>query len=492
MAFFRKKDNSRNKIDNSLQVENSNNDAEKEFDLNIEKILENWDVYHAIREIIANALDEQIITNTDEIKIYKEKNIWHIVDYGRGLNYHHLTQNENEEKLNNDKLIGRFGVGLKDALATLYRHDLKVTISSKFGVITLNEMSKAGFEDIVTLHAKIGEATNKNKVGTDFAIEGCKDEDIEKAKSLFLKFANPKIEEETIYGQVIRKSEENAYIYINGVKVAEEPKFLYSYNITSLTKQIKKALNRERTNVGRTAYSDRIKSILLACKSEIVLDELIEDLQQFNTGLRHDETSWSDVALYVSKKIGERKTNIVFVSSDTTINEQSVVDEMKLRGLKPVVVPENLISKIDEYNEANEEDSSTVVTRDVFVRGLQENKKYNFIDYKNLSNNEKKVWDYKDRILELIGGKPSSVLDIKVSETIYESEFLSETVGLWDALNQWIIIKRSQLSDIRTFSGTLIHECVHAESGYGDVSRNFEMALTDTIGEIAGKIFVNK
>lgn len=36
----------------------------REFDLNIEKILENWEVYHAIREIIANALDEQILTRT--------------------------------------------------------------------------------------------------------------------------------------------------------------------------------------------------------------------------------------------------------------------------------------------------------------------------------------------------------------------------------------------------------------------------------------------
>ena len=36
----------------------------KEFDLNIENILENWEVYHAIREIIANALDEQILTDS--------------------------------------------------------------------------------------------------------------------------------------------------------------------------------------------------------------------------------------------------------------------------------------------------------------------------------------------------------------------------------------------------------------------------------------------
>ena len=39
-----------------------------------------------------------------------------------------------EEKLTNDKLIGRFGVGLKDALATLYRHGIKVQIISKYGV----------------------------------------------------------------------------------------------------------------------------------------------------------------------------------------------------------------------------------------------------------------------------------------------------------------------------------------------------------------------
>ena len=39
------------------------------FDLNIEKILEDWEVCHAVREIIANALDEQILTQSSEINI---------------------------------------------------------------------------------------------------------------------------------------------------------------------------------------------------------------------------------------------------------------------------------------------------------------------------------------------------------------------------------------------------------------------------------------
>ena len=100
----------------------------KQFDLNIEKILENWEAFHAIREIIANALDEQLITNTRDVEILKENSSWVIRDFGRGLKYTNLTQNENQEKLQNPKVIGKFGIGLKDALATFDRKGIKVLI----------------------------------------------------------------------------------------------------------------------------------------------------------------------------------------------------------------------------------------------------------------------------------------------------------------------------------------------------------------------------
>ena len=201
----------------------------REFDLNIEQILESWEVYHAVREIIANALDEQILSQTQDIQIVKKADGWHIIDFGRGLNYHHLTQNENDEKLKSGKLIGRFGVGLKDALATLYRHHITVKITSKHGIITLKQASKVGFDDIVTLHAEIAEPLDPYMIGTDFLLNGCEDIDIEKAK-LFLKFSNEEILEITPFGSVISISaNESSSIYINGVKVAEEPNFLFSY-----------------------------------------------------------------------------------------------------------------------------------------------------------------------------------------------------------------------------------------------------------------------
>jgi sugar-specific transcriptional regulator TrmB len=103
----------------------------KKFDLNIEKILENWETSHAIRELIANALDEQLLTKTKEVEIFKSGNSWLIRDFGRGVQYTHLTQNENQEKLKNTSVIGKFGIGLKDALATFDRKKIKVVLKGR-------------------------------------------------------------------------------------------------------------------------------------------------------------------------------------------------------------------------------------------------------------------------------------------------------------------------------------------------------------------------
>lgn len=133
----------------------------KKFDLNIEQVLENWEVYHALREIIANALNEQTITQTEEIQIKLDSDgKWRIRDFGRGLQYIHFTQNENQEKLSHPNLIGRFGVGLKGAMATFDRHGIGVEILSKHGRFTLGKSTKHAFEDVMTLHAYIEEPLN--------------------------------------------------------------------------------------------------------------------------------------------------------------------------------------------------------------------------------------------------------------------------------------------------------------------------------------------
>jgi hypothetical protein len=141
----------------------------RNFDLNIEKVLEGWETCHAIRELIANALDEQILSRTRDIDIYSEPDgTWHIRDFGRGLKYEHLTQNENEEKLSNpSKVIGKFGVGLKDAFATLDRRGIDIAIHSRYGDITLKRQSK----NLLNFSEKRGFLGDSRSVADEFCTE---------------------------------------------------------------------------------------------------------------------------------------------------------------------------------------------------------------------------------------------------------------------------------------------------------------------------------
>jgi hypothetical protein len=175
------------------------------------------------------------------------------------------------------KVIGKFGVGLKDALATFDRNKVKVRIESRFAGITLGKAAKHGF-DLVTLHALIGPPADPRMSGTEVLLEGVTDAQMERAKSFFLKFSSETLLEVTAHGQVLLQGEAaSARIYITGLLVADEPDFLCSYNITNVTKAIRKALNRERTNVGRAAYTDRIKAILLSCREARVAELLVQD-----------------------------------------------------------------------------------------------------------------------------------------------------------------------------------------------------------------------
>ncbi|MHA1353231.1 MAG: ATP-binding protein [Candidatus Heimdallarchaeaceae archaeon] len=459
----------------------------RKFDLNIEKILEDWEIYHAIREIIANSIDEQLLTKTKSIEIFKdESGKWHIRDYGRGLKYEHLTQNENDEKLSNPNTIGKFGIGLKDALATFDRHNVKVFIRSKFGDITLKQSQKHGFNDVITLHAYIKPPSIPDFVGTEFILDGVTDEDIGKAKDLFLIFSGERVIEKIRYGEVLEKKSKVARIYINGVKVAEEENFLFSYNITSLTKKIKQALNRERTNVGRNAYSQRVKSLLLSCKSKEVAEQLINDLENFYTGEIHDELKWIDVQEH-AVKILNAQDKVVFITPDDMMSSKDMIDEAKYSGHRLVIIPENLELRIRGQKDIS---GNTIMDLKEFYCEYNNSFEFKFVGEDQLTKKEKGVYSLTNKIFSLIGGKPMFIKQIKISETMRkEIDSFMEVNGLWIPDTETIIIKRSQLRSIKEYAGTLLHETAHAISSASDVTREFEQELTSLLGKVIEQVF---
>jgi hypothetical protein len=463
--------------------------AAKLFDLNIEKVLEDWEVHHAIREIIANALDEQLLTRTKEIEIFKDgQNKWHIRDFGRGLKYEHLTQNECEEKLAHPNLvIGKFGVGLKDALATFDRHKVKGLIKSKHGDITVVRSEKHGFEDITTLHASISSPSDKNFRGTEFILEGCTDKDIEVAKSFFLKFSGETELEVTPCGSVLKKSQQSR-IYINGLRVAEEENFLFSYNINSITQTIRKALNREKTHLGRTAYTDRVKAILLACKEKKVAELLAGDIQGYETGLMHDELKWSDVATHACRILNASEKTI-FLTPSELVNAKDFVDKAKGDGFRVVTIPENIQQKIRGLEDlAGNPIHDLEQFKDEWNRSFE----FKFVNPDDLTREERMVFDRTKRIVDLIGGLPKNVKKIMISETMrMETSSYKEATGLWEAAEERIIIKRTQLRSLKEYAATLLHEMAHAISGTSDISREFEDELTSLLGLISSNAVLN-
>ena len=321
--------------------------AIRAFDLNIEEVLENWETEHAIREVIANALDEQALSKTSEIEIAKDRQgDWHIRDFGRGLKIEHFTLNENQEKLNAPSgIIGKFGVGLKDALATFHRRKIGVLIRSPYGTYRLKQEHKYGFDNIVTLHVEFDDTPN-NMRGTEFALHGITDADMTKAKSLFLKFSGEEVSGNQRIWSNTASQRRASRVYILGVFASDEPNFLFSYNVTSLTDSIKKRLNRERLNVGRMTYADRVKAILKNAKSKPVESLLIEQVEKRATGEQCDEMAWIEVS-QMALNLMHQQRQVAYFTEQEIQTRPNILDTVRTDGYQVVVITEQQKAKLE-------------------------------------------------------------------------------------------------------------------------------------------------
>jgi len=458
----------------------------KEFDLNMEEeLLEAWGVSDGIRELVANALDESELSGTTDPEIYQdEEGHWHIRDHGRGVTHQDLTQGEDEEKLNNpDQVIGKFGVGLKDALAVLYRHDVDVTIHSPYISFTVGQASKAGFDDVETLHAVIREPQRPDLNGTEVVLDGCSENDIEQAKQNFLAYTDATRLERTRFGDVLDPSgSEEAAVYVTGLKVASEERFLFSYDITNTTKNIRDALNRERSNVGRTAYTGRIKQILQACTSGDVAERLITDLQRYQEGTHHDELSWKPIQVHAAQVLNARD-DVVFATPEERSNQRDLLRRASGDGHRVITVPSGTRSKLASTPDIEGEEIRDI---DVYKREWKDSFEFNWVDESELSEQERANWECVDETLERVG-VTNSVAEVRISETIRDLDDGWKAAGLWRENKNQIVIKRDVLESRDKFIGILLHEAAHARTGASDETREFEGGLTDFIGVLGAE-----
>lgn len=456
--------------------------GEQAFDLNIEKVLEHWTVPFAIRELIANALDEQVLTGTAEPQIFDDAaGDWHIADGGRGLRYEHLTQNESAEKRQNSEVIGQFGMGLKDALAVCDRRGIGIGIRSRHADITTGRRPKEGFPDVVTLHALVSPPSDPHRSGTDVTLQGVTDDQMAEARRFFLRYSGEHLLESTDHGDVLDRPSRGspARVYVKGLLVAEEPNFLFSYNVTRLSAPLRRALNRERSNVGRGAYSDRIKAILIACRSASVAARLAENLDGYSAGQLRDELGWRDVTIHACRVL-QTHEKVVFATAWQMAGDTAQLQYARADGYRIVVVPDDIAQSLGGLTDL---DGRPLVDfgkyRDEWNQGFS----FSFVGQDDMTPREREIYG---RVPELCALAGVSLAQRRVSVAVSETMRLNSTgdpvVGLWEPEDSRIVVRRDQLSSLADFAATFLHEVGHMTSGKADATVAFEHELSRLLG----------
>lgn len=436
----------------------------EKIDLNIKNILTNWNVSDALRELIANAFDESVLSNTKEPIISFDNGKLVIRDFGSGINEEHFIQNENESKKANN-VIGRFGIGLKDSISVLYRNNKKVIFKSRNGIFYPDLSYKSGLNSkIETIHI-IYKRENIDFLGTEIIIEDIENDEFESAKNNFVKLSNSSPIFSCSKGEIYENSDYSS-IYYNGMKVSEDNNLLFSYNILQPNAKLNKSLNRERKMISRDAYRDNIISILkesINAKYERITNKIISN---FNI----DNNEWG--FLEIKKAILDNTSSILV--GNKNLNQNSFESYANKENYNVIWISDK------DYKSLYNDEKFTKKTLDYFgyeyindfdcididPKELDEHQYNNYVwlneQIKILSENWTELrWIYKDIKMTIIESHPNAS-------------------GLSNIETNQIKLVKNIFNNKKLLLNTTIHEICHLTSKQKDVTLEFEKVLTSS------------
>lgn len=407
------------------------------FDLNIgERYLSDWPDYFAVREIIANALDATI---GGKIEIYKEKDgVWIIQDCGEGLQPTNLIFEEGQKKGLENK-IGKFGVGLKDALGVLYSRGIQVEIITSEYNFKFNYEQKDACLGHKTLHAYILKEQSSTQ-GTKVILINCDDMIMKNAEQEFIIFKDPKKLEITEYGEILERTD-SAIIYLNGIKIADEKTLRYSYNITKSTNSLKSKINRERNYVSRNAFRDNLVKIIEIAKKDEVFSGYFKDLSNSSDGNCFTEIDWTSTLVAVCNWAIKKKRKFVVLSNNDIEKYRERYNSIKqIKEIEIVRVRQAYIDKLQQKKKG-------LYKTDIFFSNFQ--LPYKEVQFDDLSESEKNVLNKSIEIFRTIPAIKYNLLS-----NIIISDF--DTNPIYNN-EERITIKRISLNSISSCSINILN-----------------------------------
>lgn len=83
------------------------------------------------------------------------------------------------------------------------------------------------------------------------------------------------------------------------------------------------------------------------------------------------------------------------------------------------------------------------------------------------------------------------VRDVLISETMRLNTSGLQVLGVYEAAENRVIIRRDQLANAATYCGVLLHEMIHAATATTDGTLDFENELTRCLGIAASVALAN-
>lgn len=380
------------------------------IDLNIgQAYLSEWTIDMAIRELIANALDEAEHGIIDIEKV--SEGVWKITNKGSEIKPANFLIKEGEKNKEKGK-IGKFGIGLKDAIGVLMARGIGVEIfTSKYQYVAEYRKKSKIIED-KCLFINIYNNT-REWLGTEVILENCKDHYIEDAKSHFLIYRdNVKILDKTKYGDMLLENDKskNGTIYFNGIKIAYEKTFFYSYNVKVEENKLKEGISRERCDLSREIYKDSLKRIIKCIKSDEILSRYYASFIKTRDGSLRGELVYTDAQLKVIEYIVNHNIKAVLFPAEREGRLVTLYEELYSRSdIKTIKLLNSYYSRLQK--------EMILIENNILADNYKP--EYTEIKIEDLSELEK---SYFELICDIIKGNiPSNIISnfVLVKENMY-------------------------------------------------------------------------
>lgn len=235
--------------------------------------VQDWHVLHALREVIANALDAEVTLGAAKTIHYDvRRKLVRVVSHEVTLDREVLLFG-GSTKSGQAALIGQYGEGLKLALLVLAREGYKTRIRNgrhESWTPTIEHSEKWGSE-VLTLDIR---KTDRQDESFEVEVEGITGDTWEAVKGLFLCLA-PSRTFDTPQGQILLDATHVGAVYVKGVKVTFVPNYVYGYNFKNLH------IGRDRSIPARWDMDGEIARMLtcLAATGEQKTREVVKLLE---------------------------------------------------------------------------------------------------------------------------------------------------------------------------------------------------------------------